>query len=74
MNLVETDITTMDLQPQPCELSPREKWVADVIAQAMKAGIVKCPMGLFIWRVCSRYEVNHKKIARHLGGRKKNQA
>ena len=73
MNLVETDITTMDLQSD-AELSPREMRVADIIAGAMKAGIVQCPMGLFIWRVCKRYKVNHKKIARHLGARKKTRA
>ena len=74
MKLVDSHITSMDLQPQPLELSPRERRVADVIAEAMKAGIVQCPMGLFIWRVCKRYKVNHKKIARHLGGRKKTRA
>ena len=74
MKLIDTHITHLDLRPHLEDLSPRERQVADLIADAIREDAVEGPMGLFIWRVCGRHGVNHRKIARHLGGRKKSRA
>ena len=59
--------TTMDLDSHP--LSEREMQAANLIANALRDDVIEGKVGLYIWRVCKAYEVDHHRVARHLGSR-----
>lgn len=81
MNLSRKPVTRMDLRVSIEPLSSSERRVADFIAECIKNDrdggggpfipLIEEPIGLFIWKVCRQARVNHRKIARHLGSRRK---
>ena len=69
MKLTRTS-TVMNLEKEtPYPLSSRELQAANTIADAMRDNVIEGPVGLYIWKVCKGYGVDHRRVARHLGSR-----
>jgi hypothetical protein len=67
MRLVPFHMPRLDFKRN--ELSERELAAADMIAQAIKDESFQGPVGSFIWKICRKYEVDQKRVARHLATR-----
>ncbi len=70
MKLQHVHGKSLDLSEREC-LDHAERAVATYIARCIKDYKVCCPIGLFIWKVCEENGVDHHKIARHLGRRRR---
>ena len=69
MKLVPASTVMNFEKEKPYPLSSRELQAANTIADAMRDNVTEGPVGLFIWKVCKGFGVDHHRVARHLGSR-----
>jgi len=58
------------IEPEDDPLDEDEMEAADEIAEEIDT-IDSDERGLYIWKVCDRYGVDHHRVARHLGQRRR---
>jgi len=66
-DIARTDFTSKNIVP---ELNANEMAVANECAEILRT-IAYNERGLYIWKTCNEYGVDHHKIAKHLAQRAK---